>query len=372
MTKLSVTVLFLLFTLSVARTPGNDVTHLKLPPGNDVILPQLPKSLPQDDVMQLKNDIIIPELPKILPESEENDVILPELLKTLPEFEDSTPSVHSVPVNLVRFRPINRRFRLRSKLPFRLCNHMKAESRRQIPFGNDMILSSKRNIDFDKFVYRIGFGVSQIPSDRFNLRPRMFNDMKIWKFLDDREKFVEMKLKHHHDQDNDHQQMKISKFLEDREKFGEMKLKHHHHHHHDHHHDHDNEDNDHEQWKMWKFLDDREKFGEMKLKHHHHHDDDEDDEDNDHEQKKISKFQLARENGGNFGEMKSKSDDDEAEKRSKLYGKHYEMTLRKRFRYNAGEEEDEKAKEETKWHKKEKKKGGFMSGIRKFLHHYFD
>ncbi|XP_047259594.1 uncharacterized protein LOC107851759 isoform X3 [Capsicum annuum] len=337
MTKLSVTVLFLLFTLSVARTPGNDVTHLKLPPGNDVILPQLPKSLPQDDVMQLKNDIIIPELPKILPESEENDVILPELFKTLPEFEDSTPSVHSVPVNLVRFRPINRRFRLRSKLPFRLCNHMKAESRRQIPFGNDMILSSKRNIDFDKFVYRIGFGVSQIPSDRFNLRPRMFNDMKIWKFLDDREKFVEMKLKHHHDQDNDHQQMKISKFLEDREKFGEMKLKHHHHHHHD-----------------------------------HHHDDDEDDEDNDHEQKKISKFQLARENGGNFGEMKSKSDDDEAEKRSKLYGKHYEMTLRKRFGYNAGEEEDEKAKEETKWHKKEKKKGGFMSGIRKFLHHYFD
>ncbi|XP_055819590.1 uncharacterized protein LOC129888663 [Solanum dulcamara] len=288
MAKLSVAVLFLFFTLSIARTPltqpENDVTHLKLPSENDVILPELPHTLPESDDSAVNVNI-----------------------PSKSDHED-TRSVHSVPLTLVRFRPINRRFRFRSSLPFRLCHHLKPGSQRQIPFGNDMILPSKRNIDFDKFVYRIG--VRQIPSDRFSFRRHQYNDKKIWKFLYDREKFGGMKLK---DQ----------------------------------------------------------------LPHHHHHHDD--NEDNDHEQRMISKLQINLENQGNFDEIKSKNENqfhahhvnDVADERSKLYAKHYEMKLRNRFHYNNGEEE-EKAKEENKWHKREKKKGGFMRGIRKFLHQYFD
>lgn len=283
MAKLSVAVLFLFFTLSLAR----DVTHLKLPSENDVIRPELPNTLPESE-----DSVTTVSLP-----SKSDD--------------EETRSVHPVPLTLVRFRPINRRFPLRSNLPFRLCHHhfhhLKPGSRRQIPFGNDMILSSKRNIDFDKFVYRVG--VRQIPSDRFNFHHDHYDDKQIWKFLYDRERFGEMK-------------------LEDQSP----------HHHHHHHHDANHEDDDHEQKKISEFLD-RSKVGEIKSKNQNqfyaHHVD----------------------------------DDDEADKRSKLYAKHYEMKSRKRFHYDDGEEE--KAKEE-KWHKGETKKGGFMRGIRKFLHHYFD
>lgn len=280
MAKLFFAVLFLFFNLSLARTPftqpENDVTHLKLPS---------------------ENDLAIPELPHTLPESDDS---APAVNIPSKSDHENTRSVHSVPVTLVRFRPINRRFRLRSRLPFRLCHHLKPGSQRQIPYGNDMILPFKRNIDFDKFLNRIG--VRQIPSDPFSFRHHRYNDKKIWKFLYDRENFGEMKLK---DQ----------------------------------------------------------------LPHHH-----DENEDNDHVQRQIS---INSENQGNFGEIKSKNENefhahDESDKRSKLYVKHYEMNLRKRFHYNNGEEEEEKAKEENKWHKREKKKGGFMRGIRKFLHHYFD
>ncbi|TMW97585.1 hypothetical protein EJD97_005285 [Solanum chilense] len=280
MAKLFFAVLFLFFNLSLARTPftqpENYVTHLKLPS---------------------ENDLVIPELPHTLPESDDS---VPAVNIPSKSDHENTRSVHSVPVTLVRFRPINRRFSLRSRLPFRLCHHLKPGSQRQIPYGNDMILPSKRNIDFDKFLNRIG--VRQIPSDPFSFRHHRYNDKKIWKFLYDRENFGEMKLK---DQ----------------------------------------------------------------LPHHHN-----ENEDNDHEQRQIS---INSENQGNFGEIKSKNENqfhahDESDKRSKLYVKHYEMNLRKRFHYNNGEEEEEKAKEENKWHKREKKKGGFMRGIRKFLHHYFD
>lgn len=283
MAKLSVVVLFLFFTLSLARTPSthpeNDVTHLKLPSEEDVNLPELPHTLPESD-----------------------DSTPTSNLPTKSDHEE-TRSAHPVPLTLVRFRPINRRFRLRYSVPFRLCHHLKTGSQRQIPFGNDMIVPSKRNIDFDKLGYRVG--VRQIPSDRFSFRHLQHNDKTIWKFLYDRERFGEMK------------------------------------------------------WKD-------------QLPHHHHVEN----EDNDHEQRKISKFQIMPENQGKYGEIKSKNENqfgthhanDESDERSKLYAKHYEMKLRKRFHYNYGEE----AKEENKWHKREKKKGGFMRGIRKFLHHYFD
>ncbi|XP_059308929.1 uncharacterized protein LOC132060073 isoform X1 [Lycium ferocissimum] len=269
MAKLSVTILFLFFTLSLARTPltepENDVTHLKLPSENDVIRTE-----------------------------------------------------HHVPLTLVRFRPINRRFRLQSNLPFRLCRHHRNPVfKHQIPYGNnDMILSSKKNnIDFDKFVYRIG--VQQIPSDRFNFHHQ----------------------RHHYD---DHKEKKIWKFLEDREMLRKMKLK------------------------------------DQSPHHHHHHDDDE--EDGDREQKREDQ-------GGELNQEFSLNqfhahhvDDDEDDKMSKLYAKHYgedhysfdRMKLRKRFHYNNGEAEEEKAKKENKWHKKEEKKGGFMRSVRKFLHNYFD
>ncbi|CAN4077411.1 unnamed protein product [Withania somnifera] len=255
MKKLSYAVLFLFFTLSLARTPlnlpENDVTRLKLPSENDAILPELHKTVREKDVT-------LPELPKALPE---NDVILTKVSKNPPETDESlsadripsrpyreeTRTFQTVPLKLVRLRPINRRFRLRYNLPFRLCHHhLKPVSRRQIPFGNDMIPSSQRNIDFDKLVYRIG--LRRIPSDPVNFHQH--NDRKIWKSPDDRQKFGEMKkdqLPHHHhhrhnddiednDHDHEHEQRKISKFLEDGEKFWGMNLKdqlHHHHHHHD-------------------------------------------------------------------------------------------------------------------------------------------
>ncbi|XP_009628593.1 uncharacterized protein [Nicotiana tomentosiformis] len=280
MTKLSVAVLFLLFTLSFARIPvsqpENDVTHLKLPSENDVIRPEHPNTLPEfDDSAPILS----------LPKSADNE---------------ETHSVHSMPLTLVKFRPINRRFRLRSNLPLRLCrhhfHHRYPVSRRQIPYGNDMILSSGKNIDFDKFVYRVG--VREIPADQVNF-PHY----------------------HHDDEDDDHKEEKISKFLDNREKLG----------------------------KISKFLDDdRVKFGKKKLK-------------------RQNQFQAHR-----F----DKEDDNEDDKRSKLYAKYYgedqysfdRMKLRKRFHYRDAEEEEEKAK----WHKRGKKRGGFMRSIRKFFHHYFD
>ncbi|XP_009786379.1 uncharacterized protein LOC107793162 [Nicotiana tabacum] len=275
MAKISVAVLFLLFTLSFAR---------------------IPVSQPENDVMHLK-------LPS------ENDVIRPEHLNTLQEFEDSAPilslpknadneethSVHTLPLTLVKFR-------LRSNLPFRLCrhhfHHRDPVSRRQIPYGNDKILSSGKNIDFDKFAYRVG--VRELPSDRVNFHHY-----------------------HHDNEDDDHKEEKISKFLDKREKLG----------------------------KISKFLDDdRVKFGKKKLK-------------------RQNQFQAHR-----F----DKDDDIEDDKRSKLDAKYYgedqfsfdRMKLRKHFHYRDAAEEEEE--EKAKWHKRGKKKGGFMRSIRKFLHHYFD
>ncbi|OIT19404.1 PREDICTED: uncharacterized protein LOC109221482 [Nicotiana attenuata] len=183
MAKLSVAVLFLLFTLTLARTPltqpENDATHLKLPSENDVIRPEHPNTLPE-----FGDSASILSLPR-------NSV------------DEETHSVHPMPLTLVKFRPINRRFRLRSNLPFRLCrhyfHHRNHVSRHQIPYGNDMILSSRKNIDFDKFVYRVG--VREIPADRINFPHYHLNDEvddhkeKISKLQDDREKFGKMKLK---------------------------------------------------------------------------------------------------------------------------------------------------------------------------------
>nr|GLL29156.1 uncharacterized protein LOC107794690 [Ipomoea trifida] len=130
MAKLSVAILFLLFTISVARSPLTK-------PENDVTVNQLSDSVTKSDA----GDAI--RLPS---ESnrEETDAI---------EAETKAIVAEVTPLNLVRFRPVNRRFRFRSTLPFRRCHHrfgnghkhrLVVRSGGQIPYGDDMILSSPK------------------------------------------------------------------------------------------------------------------------------------------------------------------------------------------------------------------------------------
>lgn len=126
MARLSLALLFLLFTLSAARSPLSK-------PENDVTVSELSDSVTKSDA----GDAI--RLPS---ESnhQETDAV---------EAETKSVVAEVMPLNLVRFRPINRRFGIRSALPSRRCHHrfrnghqpkMLMRSGVQIPYGNDMIL----------------------------------------------------------------------------------------------------------------------------------------------------------------------------------------------------------------------------------------
>lgn len=98
MTKLSIAVFFLFFTLSFARTP---LTQQE----NDI---KLPRTLPERDATPTN------KLDKETHHVQEN--------QDLPELKGK--EIKPLPLTFVRLRPINRHFRARSsRLPNRLCHH---------------------------------------------------------------------------------------------------------------------------------------------------------------------------------------------------------------------------------------------------------
>ncbi|CAI9772085.1 unnamed protein product [Fraxinus pennsylvanica] len=137
-------VLFILFTLTLARSP------LK-PLEKDGDITSESQSLSLDD----ESSVIHVPISKILNAGESNHPIEPDSL-----------TVHSVPLDLAtsRFRPINRRFYSRTKYPVHNCRHhyhlnrddffkMNSKERRErleIPYGDDMLVSSGENSDFEE------------------------------------------------------------------------------------------------------------------------------------------------------------------------------------------------------------------------------
>ncbi|CAH9089674.1 unnamed protein product [Cuscuta epithymum] len=81
-----------------------------------------------------------------------------------PEAKDAA-AVEGMPFNRAGFRPINRQFRLRSGIPYRLCRHnhlhhieeiIPDEYHVKIPFGDGMALSFAGNGDFNQEVFHGG------------------------------------------------------------------------------------------------------------------------------------------------------------------------------------------------------------------------
>lgn len=74
------------------------------------------------------------------------------------ETDPNSAVVSAVPLTEITFRPVNRRFHLRSKRPCR--HHFKfyptTRENEEISYGNDMILSSGENSDFEQPIVRGG------------------------------------------------------------------------------------------------------------------------------------------------------------------------------------------------------------------------
>lgn len=149
-------VLFFLFTLIVARSP------LK-PLEKDDDTTSKSQSLPADH----ESSVIRIPTAEILNADKNNHRIEPDSL-----------IVHSVPLDLAtaRFRPINRRFYSRTKHPVHNCRHhyhlnrddffkgnsVERKERLEVPYGDDMLVSSGENSDFEEPpTFR---GVRRIPS----------------------------------------------------------------------------------------------------------------------------------------------------------------------------------------------------------------
>ncbi|OIT36058.1 hypothetical protein A4A49_27802 [Nicotiana attenuata] len=113
------------------------------------------------------------------------------------------------------------------------------------------------------------------------------------------------------------------------------------------------------------------------------HDNNEDDDD----EQKMSKFIIKRDNHNKFAKLKLKNqfydpfddedeeDEDEDDNITAMqYDDHNSIAkkkLKKHLRHHH-EEEEQGAEEQNEAHKEEKKTGGFVRHIRKFLDHYFE
>ncbi|KAL2551114.1 uncharacterized protein Fot_12644 [Forsythia ovata] len=127
---------FFLFAVALARAP------LKSLDKDDVTTSE---SLPLTD----ESSVIRIPTAEILNAGEINQPVEPDSL-----------IVHTVPLDFstARFRPINRRFYLRTKYPVRNCRHHYHQNRDdffkmkrvEIPYGDDMIVSSGENSDFEE------------------------------------------------------------------------------------------------------------------------------------------------------------------------------------------------------------------------------
>lgn len=84
-----------------------------------------------------------------------------------PETNAAAATAEAIPLEQVGFRPFNRQFRLRSRLPYRLCRHShlhhieenipSRSSQVEIPYGNGMMITFAENGDFDQEVFHGSF-----------------------------------------------------------------------------------------------------------------------------------------------------------------------------------------------------------------------
>lgn len=129
--------LFCLFAVSLSRAPP------QIDESAATTLAQL--SLPLSDA-----DLAL-RLPSELVNTEAD-------AKATAEVDSDPDIVTSVPMTELTFRPINRRFHVRSKRPCR--HHFKfyhtMRENEAIPYGNDMILPSGENSDFEEPIVRGG------------------------------------------------------------------------------------------------------------------------------------------------------------------------------------------------------------------------
>ncbi|KAI3468622.1 hypothetical protein Pfo_025285 [Paulownia fortunei] len=129
--------LFCLFTLSLAHTA----------PEHDEVTTQV--SLPLSEASPM---LRLPSGP-VNTETESNSTVVTTvpLTKLNTETESNAAVVTSAPLIKSTFRPVNRRFHVRSKHPCR--HHVKVQptmgENEVIPYGNDMIVSSGENSDFE-------------------------------------------------------------------------------------------------------------------------------------------------------------------------------------------------------------------------------
>ncbi|KAJ7945033.1 Myb-related protein like [Quillaja saponaria] len=211
----SFSVLLFLFVLSYARNPGD--IPLKDFVSSDPLLE--PKTNPATAKTIL--------LPSENPDSEAATVIewepessnsknfeLDAGLESLEASTESSEASKSVPLTVISFRPINRQIPRRS-LPLWVrrghrCHRIHNSKpwgprlpRREIPYGNDMIMKDGEDRGFDKFDPMFRDGVRQIPArwEKFRHGGPRFS------FVHDMERKEDNEKGHHH---------------------------HHHHHHHDH------------------------------------------------------------------------------------------------------------------------------------------
>ncbi|KAG5593340.1 hypothetical protein H5410_043854 [Solanum commersonii] len=116
------------------------------------------------------------------------------------------------------------------------------------------------------------------------------------------------------------------------------------------------------------------------------HQNNEDDDDDDVDEQKMSKFIIKRNKHDKFGKMKLKGhlydpfeeehehEDEDGEISAMQYEDHHSFDKKKmkKHLHHHHEEEEQEAVEGNETHKEEKKTGGLVKHIRKFLDNYFD
>ncbi|CAN4077595.1 unnamed protein product [Withania somnifera] len=231
MNKLPIAIFFLFFAFSFARTPltqqENDVTHIKLP-----------ETLSESDATPTN------QFDKETQHVQENQDHFPA---------SRGKKSKALPLTFLRLRPINRHFPVRSRSPSQLCHHhlqhahnLKPRTQSTflddvIPYGNDMLLSSGDNNNFD---HVFPGGMHLVPEEwmRFLYHNNEDDDdeQKMSKFIikrNNHNNFGKMKLKDHlydpFDEEEDGDDKISAMQHEDHHSFDKKKMKKHLHHHHE-------------------------------------------------------------------------------------------------------------------------------------------
>lgn len=202
----TVTILFFLFTFGYARTP------LDLPE-NDVM--SIDALLPESNPKATDAILLPSEKPTVVEFEPETETKLPEI-DTAEETKET--EIDSAPLKFVSFRPINRHFPRRPFPPFRhgsRCRHhhkikpwAPRFNGREIPYGNDMILSGGEDVVWTEFHHG---------GPKFS-------------FMNDVDRREEMKRPHHRHHHH-HDRLVAGEVEEKEEREQEHEHEHHHHHH---------------------------------------------------------------------------------------------------------------------------------------------